>query len=62
MRVLAEWRDGDDVVFCVVKVVLDVVIVVICVGFDGGNHGEVWVILIMRVGCTLNCCALILVV
>ena len=30
----------DDVVFCVVKVVIEVVMVVICVGCDGGIHGE----------------------
>ena len=52
----------DDVVSCVVKVVIDVVIVAICVGCDGVSHGEVLVILIMWAGCTLYCCALILVV
>ena len=29
----------DDVVSCVVKVVIDVVIVAICVGCDGVSHG-----------------------
>ena len=38
------WPNGDggvDVVFVVDYVALDVVIVDICVGCDGGNHGEV---------------------
>ena len=53
---------GDDVVFCVVHVVIDVVIVVICVGCDGGIHGEVLVILVVVAGWSGDCCALILVV
>ena len=32
---------GVDVVFVVDYVVIDVVFIVICVGCDGGNHGEV---------------------
>ena len=50
---------GDDVVSCVVKVVIDVVIVVICVCCDGGIHGEVLVILVLVAGCTLYCGALV---
>ena len=33
--------DGGGVVFVVDFVVIDVVCVAICVGCDGGNHGEV---------------------
>ena len=49
------WPNGDggvDVVFVADYVALDVVMVVICVGWDGGNHGEVLEICIMRAGCT----------
>ena len=41
------WPNGGgdgDVVFVVDLVVLGVVYVVICDGFDGENHGEVWMI------------------
>ena len=41
------WPNGwwcDDVVFVVDQVVLMLFLVVICVGCDGGNHGEVLVI------------------
>ena len=41
------WPNGGgegDVVFVVDCVVFDVVIVVICDGFDGENHGEVWMV------------------
>ena len=41
---------GVDVVFVVEYVVIDVVFVVICVGCDGGNHGEVLVILVCVAG------------
>ena len=44
--VVAEWRDDDNVMLCVVHVVLDVGIVVICVCCDGMTHGEVLVILV----------------
>ena len=53
---------GDDVVFVVDYVALDVVIVVICVGCDGGNHGEVLVILVVVAGWSGDGGALILVV
>ena len=35
-------QGGGDVVFMMEYVVLDVVYVVVCVGFDGLDHGEVW--------------------
>ena len=41
--------DGGDVVFVVDHVVIDVVYVVIYVGFVGENHGEV----LMNFGCDL---------
>ena len=40
-----------DVIMFVDNVVLMLVIVVICVGCDGGNHGEVWEILVLGAGC-----------
>ena len=43
---VAEWRNGDNVMFSVVHVVLEVGIVVICVCCDGMIHGEVLVILV----------------
>ena len=42
----AEWEGVYDVVSCVVKGVLVVVIVVICVCCDGVIHGEPLVILV----------------
>ena len=56
-----EGGDGD-VVFVVDYVALDVVIVVICVGCDGGNHGEVLVILVVVAGWSGDGCVVILVV
>ena len=50
---------GNDVVFVVDYVALDVVIVVICVGCYGGSHGEVLVILVLVAGCTWYCGALV---
>ena len=46
MCVCGKWpseQGGGDVVFMVVYGVLDVVCVVICVGFVGENYGEVLV-------------------
>ena len=43
--VLAEWSVDDNVMFCVVHVVLDIDIVVICGCCDGVIYGEILVAL-----------------
>ena len=60
--VVAEWRDDDNVMFCVVHVVLDVDFVVTCVCCDGVSHGEVLVILVMWADFKCGSCVVILVV
>ena len=65
MCVCCCWPNGEggvDVVFVVDYVVIDVVFVVICVGCDGGNHGEVLVIFVLVAGWSGGCCVVILVV
>ena len=59
------WPNGDsddDVVSCVVHVVFMVVIVGICCGCDGNDHGEVLVILILLAGCPSIVVALVVCV
>ena len=52
----------DNVMFCVVHVVLDVDIVVICVCCDGVIHGEILVALSVLAGCPCVVVALVVVV
>ena len=50
---------GSDVVFVVDYVVIDVVCVVVCVGCDCENHGEVLVMLFLVAGWSGGCGVLI---